>query len=60
MALAGFSKAIPDRQRDPLPWPAAVAIALELATHFGSAGVAEGRAVVVSFDGYLRPSEALA
>ncbi|CAK0882091.1 unnamed protein product, partial [Prorocentrum cordatum] len=58
-ALAGWFKAGPDRVRDPLPWEAAVLIADNLAER-DCEGVAAAGALLVSFDGYIRPSNALA
>ncbi|CAK0888003.1 unnamed protein product, partial [Prorocentrum cordatum] len=58
-ALAGWFKAGPDRVRDPLPWEAAVLIADNLAER-DREGVAAAGALLVSFDGYIRPSNTLA
>ncbi|CAK0830452.1 unnamed protein product [Prorocentrum cordatum] len=58
-ALAGWFKAGPDRVRDPLPWGAAVLIADNLAER-DREGVAVSGALLVSFDGCIRPSNTLA
>ncbi|CAK0800544.1 unnamed protein product [Prorocentrum cordatum] len=58
-ALAGWFKAGPDRVRDPLPWEAAALIADDLAER-DREGVAATGALLVSFDGYIRPSNTLA
>ena len=58
-ALRGFGVAAPTTQRDPLPWEALVLIATFLASLTDPLALDVARALVVAFDGYLRPSEAL-
>ncbi|CAK0861936.1 unnamed protein product [Prorocentrum cordatum] len=58
-SLAGWFKAGPDRVRYPMPWEAAVLMADNLAER-DREGVAAAGALLVSFDGCVRPSSALA
>jgi len=57
-ALAGWFKAGPDRVRDPLPWEAAILIADNLAEK-DREGVDAAGALLISFDGYIRPGNTL-
>eukprot|EP00974_Lingulodinium_polyedra_P035437 3400971-Lingulodinium_polyedra.AAC.1 len=57
-SLKGYAKAAPGQQRDPMPWEACVLLAQHMA-RWGTKGRHAARALVVAFDGYLRPSEAL-
>ena len=59
-ALNGFTKAAPDQQRDPFPWEAAVLVADWLISRDEQGDLAAARAIVIAFDGLLRPSEVLA
>ena len=56
-ALRGFGVAAPTKQRDPMPWEAVVLLATYLAQLQDPLALDVGRALVVAFDGYLRPSE---
>jgi hypothetical protein len=58
-SLRGFALASPDRQRDPLPWEACCLVAAWLARRGWPGDLAAGRACIVAFDGYMRPSEVL-
>lgn len=59
-SLRGYGQAAPERQRDPLPWEACCLIAAWLARRDHPGDLDAARAFVVTFDGYLRPSETLA
>ena len=58
-ALLGWGKASPEVVGDPLPWEAALLIAQHMADSGTPTGLAGARAVLVGFDGYLRPAETL-
>ena len=57
--LRGYGVAAPEQQRDPLPWEAAVLIADFLARRGDPQSLDAARAVVILYDGFLRPSELL-
>ena len=58
-ALLGWGKAAPEVVGDPLPWEAALLIAQHMADSGTPTGLVGARAVLVGFDGYLRPAETL-
>ena len=58
-ALLGCGKAAPEVVGDPLPWEASLFIAQHMADSGTPTGLAGARAVLVGFDGYLRPAEIL-
>ena len=58
-SLAGWAKVDPEFQRDPAVWEAILAMAVWSAAHLGEEGVQSGRAMIIGFDGYFRPSELL-
>ena len=62
-AIRGWSRASPEALGSPCPWTAAVVITHLLATEgverFGDSALGSARAIMISFDSYIRPSTTL-
>ena len=58
-ALAGWCKAAPSKDRPGMPWEAAVALSAWLARRQQHGDLSAARCLIVQFDGYLRPGEAV-
>jgi len=59
-SLQGFAKKCPPGTKDPAPWEAVLMAAHWLSLHRGEVGLLTAAFMLLSFDLYTRPSEALA
>ena len=57
-AMRGWQKASPEAARDPMPWLALLLLLRHLVAQNSALGVRAALALLLSFDGYLRPGEA--